>query len=153
MDPTVSSIASQGAPLLISQFYNQITVSTAITPTLTFPISAGGPPADPATQQLINALQPTVTFSGPAGVVTVLLTELRRAQGHGGHLHLAESPSSDCWATRYSGTKRRRDRRCRSAGAAASSCRQDPSVQSGRNPETRWSSDAQQDSLVPPASS
>lgn len=71
MDPTLSSVASQGAPLLISQFYNQITVDTAITPTLTFPISASGPPADPATQQLINALKPTVTFSGPAGVVTV----------------------------------------------------------------------------------
>ena len=67
----LSQVGGQGAPLIISQFFNQITVSTAVTPTLTFPIAANGPPADPATQQLIDALHPTVTLSGPAGSVTV----------------------------------------------------------------------------------
>jgi hypothetical protein len=54
-------------PGIISQAYNQVTIRTAVTPDIVFPISATGAPPDAASQQLLNQLQPTVIVSGPAG--------------------------------------------------------------------------------------
>lgn len=70
----INDLVNQGgvnAPGIISQFYNQVTVRTAVTPDIVFPISAGGPPPDLATQQLLNSIQPTVIISGPAGSFTL----------------------------------------------------------------------------------
>lgn len=67
----INSILQPGGnlnvPGIISQAYNQVTVRTAVTPDIVFPISANGPPSSAATQELLNQLQPTVIISGPAG--------------------------------------------------------------------------------------
>lgn len=62
------SISPEG---IVAFAFNEVTVRTAITPDITFPISASGAPADPTIQQLIATLQPSVTLSGPAGTVNV----------------------------------------------------------------------------------
>ena len=52
---------------ILEMLFNEVEVKTSLTPTVRFPISASGAPADPATQELLNSLRPTVVFSGPAG--------------------------------------------------------------------------------------
>ena len=56
---------------VLSLFFNQVEVKTNVTPALLFPINAHGAPPDPTTQMLLNQLQPTVVFSGPAGRIVV----------------------------------------------------------------------------------
>lgn len=56
---------------VFGEFFNEIEVRTSLTPSLIFPIAAGGPPADPTMQALITSLQPVVTLRGRAGTVVV----------------------------------------------------------------------------------
>lgn len=52
---------------LTSILYNQVEIRTSATPPLIFPIGPAGPPTDSATEALIQQLQPTIIFTGPAG--------------------------------------------------------------------------------------
>jgi hypothetical protein len=71
-DPNIfapdGSLKAEG---IVNIFYDTVTVRTAVTPDLVFPISATGEPPSPAMQELMNQLRPTVTLSGRAGTVTV----------------------------------------------------------------------------------
>ena len=72
--PDLNTFVNQGGintSGVISQFYNQVTVRTAVTPDLVFPITANGPPPSAASQQLLDQLQPTIILSGPAGEYTL----------------------------------------------------------------------------------
>lgn len=72
---------------LVGVAFNQVTVRTAVTPDIVFPISASGPPTNRATQELLNTVQPTVILSGPAG--TYELAPYGSAQGGTSWLPLA----------------------------------------------------------------
>lgn len=56
---------------VVNVFFDTVTVRTAITPDLVFPINSSGAPPSAAMQQLMNTVQPTITLSGRAGTVTV----------------------------------------------------------------------------------
>ena len=56
---------------IIEMLFNQAEVRTAVTPSIRFPISASGAPPSPAVQELLNQIQPSVVFSGPAGEITI----------------------------------------------------------------------------------
>ncbi len=56
---------------IIEMFFTQAEVRTALTPNIIFPISAHGAPPSPVVQALLNQIQPSVVFSGPAGNVTI----------------------------------------------------------------------------------
>lgn len=71
----------------VSLFYDTVTISTAVTPDLVFPISPSGAPPSPAMQQLLNQLQPTVKLTGRAG--TVLVAPYGAPQGQRSWLPLA----------------------------------------------------------------
>ncbi len=49
---------------LLALAFDQVEIKTNATPTMTMNLKG---PSDPATQQLLNQLQPTLIFSGPAG--------------------------------------------------------------------------------------
>lgn len=99
--PTVQAlIASQGgnpgmingngeldAAGALGMLFNEVEVRTSLTPSLRFPISAGGAAPDPVMAQLISSLQPTVIFTGPAGRVEV--APYGAAQGASSWLPLA----------------------------------------------------------------
>ncbi len=56
---------------LVQLLFNEVEVSTAITPTIRFPIGPTGAPPNPASDALIKSLQPSIIFSGPAGRIVV----------------------------------------------------------------------------------
>lgn len=56
---------------LVGLAFDTVTVRTAVTPDLVFPISASGAPPSRGTQELLNQLQPTVILSGRAGDYTL----------------------------------------------------------------------------------
>lgn len=56
---------------VVSLFFNEVEIRTAVTPPLRFPIGPTGAPASPAADALVKSLQPSVTFRGPAGQVVV----------------------------------------------------------------------------------
>lgn len=72
-------LAQQGQPMVINSngeldgagvlglFYNMVEVRTNVTPPIRFPISASGPQQSGAMRGLVEGLQPTLIFSGPAG--------------------------------------------------------------------------------------
>lgn len=71
-DPGIfNSDGSLNAAGAVNIFFDTVTVRTAVTPDLVFPIAASGAPPSAAMQQLMNQLQPTVTLSGRVGTVTV----------------------------------------------------------------------------------
>ena len=71
-DPNIIAYdGSINAAGIVSLAFNKVEVSTAVTPTISFPISASGEPPSPAMQELLNQLQPTVVLSGPAGRIEV----------------------------------------------------------------------------------
>jgi hypothetical protein len=64
---TIAYDGSLDAGGIVSNFYNQVTVRTAVTPDLVFPINQSGEPPNAVAKQLLDQLQPTVIISGPAG--------------------------------------------------------------------------------------
>ncbi len=71
-DPNVfNNNGELNAAGLIALAFNQAEVRTALTPNIRFPISASGQPPSAAVQALLNQIQPSVVFSGPAGEVTI----------------------------------------------------------------------------------
>lgn len=91
MDPSLQQLLSQASgqlgPQVLNQLFNQVEVSTAITPTLTFPLDPNGPPPPYAMRQLLDTLQPTVVLTGPAG--RVQLAPFGASQGATSWLPLA----------------------------------------------------------------
>lgn len=72
LDPgVIGNDGSLNAAGVVDIFFDEVTVRTAITPDLIFPIAASGAAPSQAMQQLMNTLQPSVTLSGRAGTVTV----------------------------------------------------------------------------------
>lgn len=72
MDPALFNADGSMNPVgLVGVAFDQVTVRTAITPDLVFPISASGAPMSPATRELMERLQPEVTLHGRFGQVTV----------------------------------------------------------------------------------
>ncbi len=56
---------------VLGLLYNEVEISTTLTPTLVFPIAAGGHSQGSVMDGLVHELQPTVTFRGPAGSQTI----------------------------------------------------------------------------------
>ncbi len=71
-DPNIiDSNGNLSAVGAIGLFFNEAEVRTALTPAIRFPITASGAPPSPAVQDLLNQIQPSVVFTGPAGTATV----------------------------------------------------------------------------------
>lgn len=72
LDPgMINGDGSLNAAGAVNIFFDTVTVRTAVTPDLVFPIAASGQPPSQAMQELMRQLQPSVTLSGRAGVATV----------------------------------------------------------------------------------
>lgn len=56
---------------VIALAFNEVEIRTSLTPSLVFPIAPSGQPGNPAMQELVHQLQPTVVFRGPAGTQTI----------------------------------------------------------------------------------
>lgn len=82
--PTRALIQSQGGnPFLITDagalnpdgllqlLFNEAEVQTSVTPAIRFPIGPTGAPPSASADALIKSLQPSITFSGPAGRIVV----------------------------------------------------------------------------------
>lgn len=72
MDPALFNGDGSINPVgIVGVVFDKVTIRTAITPDLVFPIAASGEPMSPAMRQLMEQVQPEVVLDGRFGPVTV----------------------------------------------------------------------------------
>ena len=71
LPPIFAADGSLDGGATVALLFDEVRVSTAITPDLVFPIGPTGGAPSRAQEELLAQLQPTVTLSGRAGTVTV----------------------------------------------------------------------------------
>ncbi len=56
---------------LVQLLFNEVEVTTSVTPPIRFPIGPTGTPPNAAADAMIKSLKPSIVFSGPAGRIVV----------------------------------------------------------------------------------